>query len=378
MRTALPLLLALAACKRAPTPAPPRPAAPAVQAPTERPAGPRPTTAPVVILVTLDGVRPKEFFGHADPTLCGEAPARGTPECTRQGYLFDRTLADHATRGFLWGAPESNTEANAANAALLSLPAYQTIFTGAPTACADNNCPRVASETLGERLVREGHFARDDAAFFASWEAMPRAVERAPGATLCNAGFAPASDPAANQGELTAINERQLADRPPWQGARGDWWTMVHALRHLRDHRPRFLYIGLNDADEWAHRGDYRQYLGSLRLYDEWIGRLLTMLDGMGDYGQRATVFLTTDHGRGDGARWRDHGPDTPEARAVFLLAIPPGDPARRTVRTRAVTHLDLRPTVEAIFGLAPVACPGCGHPIAEVVEAARAPGAAP
>jgi hypothetical protein len=328
----------------------------------------------VVILVTLDGVRPKEFFGHPDATLCNAAPARGTPECTRQGYLFDRTLAEHATRGFLWGAPESDTEARAANDVLLSLPAYQTIFTGAPTPCRSNDCPRVAVETLGERLLREAHLSRDDVASFASWEVMPRAIERVEGTTLCNAGFAPVVDPTANAAELAALNERQRTDRPPWQGARGDWWTMMQALRHLRDHRPKFLFIGLNDADEWAHREDYRQYLGTLRLYDEWIGRLLTLLDGMGDYGRRATVFVTTDHGRGDGPRWKDHGPDTPEARSIFLLVVPPGEPMRRTVRTRTVTHLDLRPTIEAIFGLAPAACAGCGRPIAEVVEAATAP----
>jgi hypothetical protein len=236
----------------------------------------------------------------------------------------------------------------------------------------------VTTETLAERLVREGRFARDDAASFASWEVMPRALERTEGATLVNAGFAPMVDPSARQEELAALNARQGADRPPWQGARGDWWTMVQALRHMRDHRPRFLYIGLNDADEWAHRDDYRQYLGALRLYDGWIGRLLTMLDGMGDYGRHATVLLTTDHGRGDGPRWKDHGPDTPEARAIWLLVVPPGHRSGLAVRTRAVTHLDLRPTIEAIFGLSPTSCAGCGRVIPEVVEAATAPGAGP
>lgn len=335
-------------------------------------------TTPIVVLITLDGVRPKEFFGRPDPTLCGAAPAQGTPECTRQGYLFDRTLADHATHGFLWGAPESNTEASVANAAYLSLPGYQSLFTGVTTGCADNNCPRVTAETLGERLVREGHFDRDDAAFFASWERMPLALERTAGTVLVNAGFAPMVDPTATPAELARINERQGADRPPWQGARGDWWTMVQALRHMRDHRPKLLYIGLNDADEWGHLNDYRRYLGALRQYDEWVGRLRTMLDGMGEYGRRATMIVTTDHGRGDGPRWKDHGPDTPEARAIWMLVVPPGQRTGLTVRTRAVTHLDLRPTIEAIFGLAPTACAGCGRAIPEVVEAATALGAEP
>ncbi len=327
-----------------------------------------------MVLVTLGGVRTQEFFGRPDPTLCGSPPARGTPECTRRGYLFDRTLADHATRGFLWSAPESNTEATDANPAHRSLPAYQSIFTGAPSACRDDACPRVTTETLGERLVRESVGARDDVAAFASWELLPRAFEHVEGATRCNAGITAMVDPRANQGELAAINERQTLDRPPWGGARGDWWTMAQALRYLRDRRPRFLFIGLNDADAWARRGDYRQYLGALRLYDEWFGRLLTSLDGMGAYGRRVTVFITTDHGRDEGPRWRDHGPDTPEASRVFLLVVPPGDPARRAVRTRAVSHVDLRPTIEAIFGLSPTRCAGCGHPIAEVVAAATHP----
>jgi hypothetical protein len=38
------------------------------------------------------------------------------------------------------------------------------------------------------------------------------------------------------------------------------------------------------------------------------------------------------------------------------------------------VTHADLRPTIEAIFGLDPTGCPACGRPLAAVLAWARLP----
>src|SRR5690349_5206359 len=83
-----------------------------------------------VVLVTWDGVRPVDFFNRK---------------------LLPRLWARHATEGLVLGGGNAPT-LEVANSRLMSLPGYQSIFTGTVTVCADNACGRVHEETFAERL----------------------------------------------------------------------------------------------------------------------------------------------------------------------------------------------------------------------------------
>ena len=92
---------------------------------------------------------------------------------------------------------------------------------------------------------------------------------------------------------------------------------MSIALEYLRSERPRLLHVGLGDADEWAHRGDYSAYLNAIHEADAFIGDMVSVLDDEGML-ESTTVLVTTDHGR---ARdFRSHGPAFPESRRAFLF----------------------------------------------------------
>jgi hypothetical protein len=280
-----------------------------------------------VLLITWDGVRREDFL-----------------DARRLPLLWTR----RAAAGLILGGA-SGPGMYVAVDSLLSLPAYQSIFVGAMTGCAGNECGRVPDETFPERLVRELSLPRASVAVFASWKPVADAVERAPGTLTVDAGPDDTSVP------------------PPWLGARRDGSTFARALRYLVERRPRFLYLALNDADQWAHRGDLPRYQATLERYDQWLDVLLRQLHAMGDYGERTTVIVTTDHGRGAGERWTEHGRGDPHARSIWLFAVGPG--VKAGVARRPATHLDLRPTIESLFGLctrgAPIeeiAAATCGH----------------
>ena len=307
-----------------------------------------PTPAgPCAILVTLDGVRWQEVFQGTDPGL---GPTKGAPTLPLLLKKRPGTL--------LFGDPGTDVEVTIANGTSLSLPGYLTLLTGKKTRCANNRCDRVGIETLPERLVRELHLPARQVATLTSWELLAHAVEHVQGATFVNAGRV-ALDDGHPDARSRHLNQAERDDPPrKWARARFDAYTMAHALRYLRLHRPRYLHIGLNDADEWGHLGDYATYIKTLRRYDGWLRQLLGTLGGLGAYGKRCSVVVTTDHGRGTGAEWIDHR-ESAAARRVWLwvhgplaqqLATPPAG-AR-------YSHLDLRPTVERLFGLAP--CDGC------------------
>jgi arylsulfatase A-like enzyme len=95
----------------------------------------------------------------------------------------------------------------------------------------------------------------------------------------------------------------------------------------------------------------------TLQQYDGWIKQLAETLDALGDYGRNTTLIVTTDHGRGDGNNWSEHGSGWPESKDIWFYARNERTRhARRLAATpsREFTHLDIRPTVEALIGLSP------------------------
>ncbi len=286
------------------------------------------TAAPVaaaphnVILLMFDGVRWQEFLhNHPDAIVAGGDKAPTFPAfwstLAKQGVVYE-----HMT---------------ISNRAELSMPAYHSIFAGSTQPCRNNECGRVSVETFPERLVREG-FAKEQVATFASWEGIAFAVEHVTGATTVDAG--------------TSSHQTRL-----------DKDTFPPALSYLKEKKPRFLFISLNDADEQGHEGHYDEYLAALRRYDGWMTELIATLDGMGDYGKNTTLLVTTDHGRGILWDWRNHG-SRPWARRVWLYARTPGQKATGlTVSGRE--HVDIRPTIETLLGFTPQ---GAGRALDEAV----------
>jgi hypothetical protein len=303
---------------------------------------------PNVILITFDGVRSQEFFDKAN---------------------LPRFWSKRVAEGVVFGRKELGSRVTIDNAAHISLPAYHNLMAGAPQPCMTNDCGRIGVETLGERLVRELKLPHEKVAAISSWSKIPLAFERAEGATFTNGGFDELKDGGGDP-DLARINRLQLEDRPVWKENRFDKYTIAHAMRYLGLHRPRFLYISINDTDDWAHLDDLPRTKAALVAYDEWLERLFAQLESMGEYGRDTTVVITTDHGRGEGKEWKDHRASIPGARDIWLYARGPKTSRVGVLRGGPThTHSDVRPTIEVLMGLKPVDCQGCGKPIAEIAK---------
>jgi phosphopentomutase len=122
--------------------------------------------------------------------------------------------------------------------------------------------------------------------------------------------------------------------------------------------------VGLGDADEYAHRNDYRGYLAALRSSDEFLGQLTETLHAMGSRGRHTTVLVTADHGRA--YNFMDHGPASPESGRVWLVAAGGDIHGRGLVAAgRRHTLSDVAPTVRALLGIGE----GDARPIPEIVS---------
>ncbi len=310
-----------------------------------------------VILLMLDGVRWQEVFKGVDPSLSKND----------SGDTFPFLLQELAREGMLLGNRDKGSEMTVSNSAFVSLPAYQSIMAGTTQPCGGNGCGRIKVETLQERIVRELGLEKTSVASIASWEKIPDAVEHLKGSAFVNAAFQPLED-GTNDAEFARINVLQGKDAPPWSGARFDRYTWAHATHYLQKYRPRFMFISLNDSDEWGHKGEYPNYVATLRQYDAWIRELTETLKRMGAYGENTTLIVTTDHGRGEGGSWKHHGWIWPSSKYVWLYGRPAGMSGAGVFANVGYQHLDIRPTIEAALGLNALACKQCGRPIRELL----------
>jgi hypothetical protein len=318
-----------------------------------------------VVLVVLDGVRWQEVFSGADRALWG---VRGTSPLAwaNPRGLMPNLYRLIETRGVAIGAPGHGPEIAATGPQFISLPGYLEIFVGrSDLRCDCNVCVRPPGRTIVDDVSESS--GPDAAAVIASWPNIARAASADVSGFVLSSGRKLTSRVQVLQADRTLSDLLERGARASsWPGEgdyRPDAITARIALRHLATARPRFLFVGLGDADELAHRSDYHGYLAALHASDDFLGDLFETLDEMGARGRHTTVIVTTDHGRA--YDFRDHGPTHPESGRVWLAAGG-GDvrPGGLVAASHRHTLSDVAPTVRALLGITG----GDGEPIAEVM----------
>jgi hypothetical protein len=319
-----------------------------------------------VVLVVLDGVRWQDVFVGADPELAAEAHVAAP----RAEELMPHLHALIAERGAALGAPGEGEPMSASGPNFVSLPGYTEIFSGRPAAaCRDNDCAPTRFPTLMDE-VRRTTDRPSDVAVISSWSKIERAASVDPANLVLSTGRTRTfHDESLRDDDVTHdwLDRGSRADPfPGYDDYRPDRFTAAIGLRYLETKRPRLMFLGLGEPDEYAHRDDYAGYLGSLRAADAVIGDLFAALGRMGPRGEHTTVFVTADHGRG--RDYRVHGRNFPESARVWLVAAGAGIAARGNARSERPHRLaDIAPTVRTLLELPTDVAPASGMPLDEL-----------
>jgi hypothetical protein len=329
-----------------------------------------------VVLVALDGVRWQEVFEGVDPTL---ARAHKLPrrDLASASELMPNLHHIIATRGSALGAPGHGEPIAASGPNFVSLPGYIEMLSGRPSPCQSNDCPPVEQPTVVDDLSEHTGGWAGDVAVIASWPGLAKAAARHPDRITLSAGRTRGAtrhhlryDRAA--AELLDAGARASA-YPGYGDFRPDSITAAIALRYLRTHRPLFLFVGLGEPDAYAHRGLYRDYIGSIRQADAVIGEIDHLLTQLAAAGSPTTLLVTTDHGRG--ARFAGHGGAAPESARIWLVAAGAGIAARGYAAAPTERRLaDLAPTVRRLVGLPADTAPGAGSVLEELMASGPSP----
>lgn len=294
-----------------------------------------------VILVTLDGVRIQEVFSGLDEVIATHdaqqvyseiATGRQrygaeTPEKRRAALLpvFWNVLAP---QGIVLGNPRYDNHVKVQNQVLWSSPGYTEILTGGPRPdVVDNENARYPHQTVLEIARKHLQLPFSQVAQIGSWEGFKLAAASQDGAFLMNGVYEalPAELSTPEMDTLVSLRREVMG---LWEGGSNDTLTFRLAQAYLQAHRPRVMWLGLVNSDDWAHADRYDRYLEYLHLADRLLGELWGTLQSLEQYRDKTTLIITTDHGRGlQGSDWAEHEITIPGSDDIWIAVIGPDTP---------------------------------------------------
>jgi len=320
-----------------------------------------------VILITLDGVRIQELFSGFDPELLDRADDSGIydPEVTRGRYwrespeerrealmpFFWKTLAP---MGVVLGNKAKGSRVTVRNQHWFSYPGYSEILTGRPQPDVESNdIVRYPHVTVLEHARRKLGLETKEVVQIGSWDGFEVAAASRDDAFFMSGAYDFVSPELATP-EMDRIAGLRRRVMQLWEESSNDVLTFELARAYLREHRPRVMWLGLGQSDDWAHARRYDRLLDYLHLADELLKDLWETVQSLETHRDRTTLVLTTDHGRGVTPRdWADHDFGIEGCQDIWVAVIGPETPDFGELSDTAPVHQsDVAATILKLLGL--------------------------
>lgn len=319
-----------------------------------------------VVLIVSDGLRWQEIFTGADPLLMNSKNGGiwGKAEDLKRAYwrddvnerraeLFPFLWGVVAKQGQLYGNQTKGSIAHVTNGYAFSYPGYNEMLTGAPDSRVNSNefgpNPNVS---VFEWLNTLPEF-HDHVAVFATWAAFKDIFNVSRSHLDIHAGW----DPPYTGANLTSREE--LLDNLYLHATRLEEDDTYNSflqqplLDYVKSQKPRAMFVGYGETDNWAHSGRYDLVLECAHQFDHFVAELWKTMEEMPEYSGRTTFLITADHGRGSGpVEWKDHGKDEKGSENIWLAVIGPDTPplGERT-HIAPITQSQIAATIAALLG---------------------------
>jgi hypothetical protein len=313
-----------------------------------------------IIFVTLDGFRWQELFQGADSTILFNK--RFVKDKSTAGQFWHSSAAVRreklmpfvwnviGSQGQLYGNRAYGNLVDCSNPFKFSCPGYSEMLVGFVDRRVDSNSSVSPNPTVLEFISCQQEY-QDRVAVFSSWEGISLITRPKESSIEISAGRAMASGEISEREKLLNELQQVMSKRGP----RHDALTFQYAFEYLKRARPRVMYISFDETDSYGHKGKYDDYLTAAHQNDAMIHKLWDWVQSQEDYRDQTTLVITTDHGRGEGARhgWKRHGAMTSGSGQVWMLALGPDTPAYGEMKMKAhYFQKQVAGTLAAFLGL--------------------------
>src|SRR4051812_36798735 len=332
-----------------------------------------------LFLIITDGFRWQEVFNGADPALMADKGGVKNTNELRQVFWRDNPRERREAllpffwshigkEGQLWGNQSLGSVVKVSNGQNFSYPGYNEIITGIADPRVDSNAKKPNPNINVFEWLNTRPGFRGKVAVLGTWDVFPYIFN------IQRSGLPiwPGWEPAFSRSEIAVpkyLTDLMNDATPLWHDLIQDTFLFQAASDFAKEKKPRLLFIGFGETDEWAHAGRYDLYLHAAHHVDRFIKELWETAQSIPQYHNKTTFIITADHGRGSGLEdWKGHGAEVAGSAGDWLAVIGPDTPALGECRSSSCVHAQIAGTIAALLGedFKP-ASPQSGNPVREL-----------
>lgn len=288
-----------------------------------------------LFIITIDGFRWQELFTGADESLLADETC--TPDTAMMKMLYwDEDPQQRrkkllpffwniiGTKGRLYGNRNYDNKVNTANLFRCSYPGYNEMFTGHTDIMVSSNKKKKNTNVNVLEYLHSRDEFRGKVVAFTSWDVFPFILNEERNGLLVNSGYE-CMENTDSKGQIM-INNVQTEAVYSKGATRYDQLTFLTAREYVQQHKPRVVFLGLGETDEYAHQGRYDLYLEQANKIDRMLAELWLWIQTTPGYKNNTTLLITTDHGRGSrDKKWTSHGGFIKGSAQTWMAMIGPG-----------------------------------------------------
>ena len=336
-----------------------------------------------VIFVMTDGLRWQEVFNGAELSLMNKQNGKvQDPSALKKAYWRDDPQARRAAlmpfvwhvvakQGQIFGNRDKKSDAYVTNHMFFSYPGYNETLCGFPDDARINSNDKIPNPnvTVLEWLKNRPSF-QGDIAVFGAWDVISAVVNPDRSHITANAGYEPFTSIAVTP-KLDLLNSLKSEFPHVWGDEPFDAIPFYTAVEYIKANKPRVLYLSLGETDDWAHGGQYTDYLDSAHRVDGYLKALWDLAQSLPEYQGNTTLIFSPDHGRGKAPRnWKSHGAKIPDSKYIWMAFLGPDTQALgERSNVSGVAQSQIAATLAAFLGEDYAAdVTQAGKPIADVL----------
>lgn len=301
-----------------------------------------------IIIITTDGFRWQEVFKGLDQAIANDKKFNqgdstyiykkyaGADAKESRQKIMPFFWSEIALKGQIYGNRDLGCKVDVSNPYWFSYPGYSEIMTGNVDLQVNSNGYKPNPNINVLEFLNKQSKLKGKIAAFGAWDAFDRILNEERSGFPVISAFDNVGGNKPTQSQKLLNEMRNNSFKPFHEDECLDVFTHYQAMDELKNKKPKVLYIAYGETDEWAHHGDYRSYLDAANQVDKWIKEIWDFVQSNPQYKNKTTLFITTDHGRGDKTKtqWTDHGADVAGASEIWFATMGPEITSKGEIKT--------------------------------------------